>query len=74
MNETYLKTVFQALAEKIDRLEAEVYVKNLQKEERDKVIEELKKDNERLMEENEKLTRTANNIARAFMPEAMTDE
>ena len=37
MGESYLKIVLQALAEKIDRLSGEVYIRDLQ-------IEQLKKD------------------------------
>ena len=69
MKDTYLETVFKALAEKIERLEAEVYVRNLQKEERDKVIEELKKDNKRLEEENESLKKAVENLKKALVGE-----
>ena len=48
MEEIYLKTMLKALAEKIDRLEAEIYIKNLKNNEMELVIANLKKENEKL--------------------------
>lgn len=62
MQEKYLKTVLEALAEKIDRLNAEVFIRDLQKEERDKVIEDMK-------EENEKLHKTVKILEKALAQE-----
>ena len=62
MQEKYLKIVLEALAEKIDRLNAEVFIRDLQKEERDKAIEELK-------EENSKLYKTVKLLEKAIAQE-----
>lgn len=66
MEEKYLKIVLEALAEKIDRLNAEVFIRDLQKEERDKVIEELK-------EENSKLYKTVKLLEKALAQEVVND-
>ena len=64
MQEKYLKIVLEALAEKIDRLNAEVFIRDLQKEERDKAIEELK-------EENSKLYKTVKLLEKAIAQEVV---
>lgn len=66
MQEKYLKIVLEALAEKIDRLNAEVFIRDLQKEERDKAIEELK-------EENSKLYKTVKLLEKAIAQEVAED-
>lgn len=66
MEEKYLKIVLEALAEKIDRLNAEVFIRDLQKEERDKAIEELK-------EENSKLYKTVKLLEKAIAQEVVND-
>ena len=48
MKDKYLNIVLQAVGEKIDRLEGEVYIRDLQ-------IEQLKAENERLLKMNEEL-------------------
>lgn len=57
MKDGYLKIVLEALAEKIDRLNGEVYVKTLQHNEMELAIAELKKELVRVNEENERMKR-----------------
>ena len=55
MQEKYLKIVLEALAEKIDRLNAEVYIRDF--------------DIEKLKEENEKLLKTVKILEKALAQE-----
>ena len=55
MQEKYLKIVLEALAEKIDRLNAEVYIRDF--------------DIEKLKEENEKLRKTVKILEKAIAQE-----
>lgn len=55
MQEKYLKIVLEALAEKIDRLNAEVFIRDF--------------DNEKLKEENEKLRKTVKILEKAIAQE-----
>ena len=57
MQEKYLKIVLEALAEKIDRLNAEVYIRDF--------------DNEKLKEENEKLHKTVKILEKALAQEVV---
>ena len=57
MQEKYLKIVLEALAEKIDRLNAEVYVRDF--------------DNNKLKEENEKLLKTVKILEKAIAQEVV---
>ena len=60
MQEKYLKIVLEALAEKIDRLNAEVFIRDL--------------DNNKLKEENEKLQKTAKLLEKALAQEIINDD
>lgn len=82
MKDGYLKIVLEALAEKIDRLNGEVYVKNLQHNEMELAIAELKKELVRVNEENkrlwlkrenETLTMAAHNLKQALVGEENHD-
>ena len=59
MPEKYLKIVLEALAEKIDRLNAEVFIRDF--------------DNEKLKEENEKLRKTVKILEKAIAQEVIND-
>lgn len=59
MEEKYLKIVLEALAEKIDRLNAEVFIRNIE-------IENLK-------EENASLHKTVNILKKALAQEVAED-
>ena len=59
MSESYLKIVLEALAEKIDRLKSEVFIRDLE-------IEKLK-------EENSKLHKTVKLLEKAIAQEVTKD-
>lgn len=60
MEEKYLKIVLEALAEKIDRLNAEVFIRDIE-------IENLKED-------NAKIQKTVNVLKKALAQEVTKDE
>ncbi len=56
MKENYLKIVLEALAEKIDRLKGEIFVRDME-------IESLKKENEKLLDQNDRLRNKITELA-----------
>lgn len=55
MKDTYLNKVLQAVGEKIDRLEGELYIINLERENLREEIKRLQEANNGLLRENEEL-------------------
>ena len=66
MEEKYLKIVLEALAEKIDRLSAEVFIRDIENE-------RLKESNEELKESNDKLYKTVKLLEKAIAQEVAKD-
>ena len=64
MNNTYLNKVLQAVGEKIDRLEGELYIINLERENLREEIKRLQEANNGLLRENEELRYHLNPLAR----------
>lgn len=69
MGESYLKITLQALAEKIDRLSGEVYIRDLQIEQLKKEKAEAEKHAVELEKENKKLKEAAKLLEKAIVQE-----